>query len=64
MKNLKSLMVIFFVVLSLGSFVVDKVYEVIVEVKGYNEEGVLIVLIVKVIKKDGKVVVIDIVVKY
>ena len=64
MKNLKSLMAISFAVLSLGSFATDKVYEAKAEAKGYNEEGVPIVLTVKAIKKDGKVVVTDIVAKH
>ena len=64
MKNLKSLMAISFAVLSLGSFAADKVYEAKAEAKGYNEEGVPIVLTVKAIKKDGKVVVTDIVAKH
>ena len=64
MKNLKSLMAISFAVLSLGSFAADKVYEAKAEAKGYNEDGVPIVLTVKAIKKDGKVVVTDIVAKH
>jgi len=64
MKKLKSLMAISFVVLSLGGFAADKVYEATAEAKGYNEEGVPIVLTVKAIKKDGKVVVTDIVAKH
>ena len=64
MKNLKSLMAISFVVLSLGSFAADKVYEAKSEAKGYNEEGIPIVLTVKAIKKDGKVVVTDIVAQH
>ena len=64
MKNLKSLMAISFAVLSLGSFAADKVYEATAEAKGYNEDGVPIVLTVKAIKKDGKVVVTDIVAKH
>jgi len=64
MKNLKSLMAISFAILSLGSFAADKVYEAKAEAKGYNEEGVPIVLTVKAIKKDGKVVVTDIVAKH
>ena len=64
MKNFKSLMAISFAVLSLGSFAADKVYEAKAEAKGYNEEGVPIVLTVKAIKKDGKVVVTDIVAKH
>ena len=64
MKNLKSLMAISFAVLSLASFAADKVYEAKAEAKGYNEEGIPIVLTVKAIKKDGKVVVTDIVAKH
>ena len=64
MKNLKSLMAISFAVLSLGSFAADKVYEAKAEAKGYNEEGGPIVLTVKAIKKDGKVVVTDIVAQH
>ena len=58
MKKLKSLMAISFVVLSLGGFAADKMYE------ATAEEGVPIVLTVKAIKKDGKVVVTDIVAKH
>ena len=64
MKNFKSLIAISFAVLSLGAFAADKVYEATAEAKGYNEEGVPIVLTVKAIKKDGKVVVTDIVAKH
>ena len=64
MKNFKSLMAISFAVLSLGSFAADKVYEAKAEAKGYNEEGVPIVRTVKAIKKDGKVVVTDIVAQH
>lgn len=62
--NLKGLLVVTFAVLSLGSFADEKVYEASSEAKGYNEEGVPIVLTVKAIKKDGKVVVTDIVAKH
>ena len=62
--NLKSLLAISFAVLSLGSFAAEKVYEAKSEARGYNEDGVPIVLTVKAIKKDGKVVVTDIVAKH
>ena len=64
MKKLKGLMAISFATLSLGSFATDKVYEAKAEARGYNEDGVPIVLTVKAIKKDGKVVVTDIVAKH
>ena len=60
----KSFLAICFAVLSLGAFAADKVYETTAEAKGYNEEGIPIVLTVKAIKKDGKVVVTDIVAKH
>lgn len=60
MKNFKKLMFFSFVLLSLGSFADDKIYEAKAESKGYNEEGVPIVLTVKAIKKDGKVVITDV----
>ncbi len=62
--NLKSLLAISFAVLSLGSFAAEKVYEAKSEARGYNEDGVPIVLTVKAIKKDGKVIVTDIVAKH
>ncbi|MCY7007932.1 FMN-binding protein [Fusobacterium simiae] len=64
MKNLKSLMVISFAILSLGSFADEKVYEAKAESKGFNEDGVPIVLTVKAIKKDGKVVITDIIAQH
>ena len=60
----KSFLAICFAVLSLGSFAADKVYEAKAEARGYNEDGVPIVLTVKAIKKDGKVVITDIVAKH
>ena len=62
--NLKSLLAISFAVLSLGNFAAEKVYEAKSEARGYNEDGVPIVLTVKAIKKDGKVIVTDIVAKH
>ena len=52
----KSFLAICFAVLSLGSFAEDKIYEAKAEARGYNEDGVPIVLTVKATKKDGKVV--------
>ena len=60
----KSFLAICFAVLSLGSFAAEKVYEAKSEARGYNEDGVPIVLTVKAIKKDGKVIVTDIVAKH
>ena len=62
--NLKSLLAISFAVLSLGNFAAEKVYEAKAEARGYNEDGVPIVLTVKAIKKDDKVIVTDIVAKH
>ena len=45
--NLKSLLAISFAVLSLGSFAAEKIYEAKAEARGYNEDGVPIVLTVK-----------------
>ena len=60
----KSFLVICFAVLSLGSFAEDKIYEAKAEARGYNEDGVPIVLTVKATKKDGKVVIKDIVAQH
>ena len=60
----KSFLAICFAVLSLGSFAADKVYEAKAEARGYNEEGIPIVLTVKATKKDGKVVIKDIVAQH
>ena len=57
----KIFLAICFAVLSLGSFAEDKIYEAKAEARGYNEDGVPIVLTVKATKKDGKVVIKDIV---
>ena len=48
----KSFLAICFAVLSLGSFAADKVYEAKAEARGYNEEGIPIVLTVKVVITD------------
>ena len=60
----KSFLAICFAVLSLGSFAADKVYEAKAEARGYNEEGIPIVLTVKATKKDGKVIITDIVAQH
>ncbi len=60
----KSFLAICFAVLNLGSFAADKVYEAKAEARGYNEEGIPIVLTVKATKKDGKVVITDIVAQH
>ena len=60
----KSFLAICFAVLSLGSFAEDKIYEAKAEARGYNEDGVPIVLTVKATKKDGKVVIKDIVAQH
>ena len=46
----KSFLAICFAVLSLGSFADEKVYEAKAEARGYNEDGVPIVLTVKATK--------------
>lgn len=60
----KSFLAICFAVLSLGSFADEKVYEAKAEARGYNEDGVPVVLTVKAIKKDGKVVVTDVIAQH
>lgn len=66
MKNLKlkSLLLFSFAILSLGSFADEKIYEAKGESKAFNEDGVPLILTVKATKKDGKIVIKDIIAEH